>query len=174
MLQRTGEAETITTHYLAALGAYRALYIPNWIYRYVWGRPRRAVSILVNFLPFISGGTRTTLLTSSLSSLALSNRGCTPISSTSTSPSELFSSGPGFTFLHRYTGCCKERSSNYPRESISAYSNRWYKMKLSYFYLRSSCKDLVGRWADQSDKRLGFRRINIECASHRVCRVWPL
>ncbi|KAJ4483762.1 ER lumen protein retaining receptor-domain-containing protein [Lentinula aciculospora] len=34
MLQRTGEAETITTHYLAALGVYRALYIPNWIYRY--------------------------------------------------------------------------------------------------------------------------------------------
>lgn len=35
MLQRTGEAETITTHYLAALGLYRALYIPNWIYRRV-------------------------------------------------------------------------------------------------------------------------------------------
>ena len=35
LLQRTGEAETITTHYLAALGVYRALYIPNWIYRYV-------------------------------------------------------------------------------------------------------------------------------------------
>ncbi len=35
MLQRTGEAETITTHYLAALGAYRALYIPNWMYRCV-------------------------------------------------------------------------------------------------------------------------------------------
>ncbi|KAL4071273.1 ER lumen protein retaining receptor-domain-containing protein [Scleroderma yunnanense] len=34
MMQRTGEAETITTHYLAALGIYRALYIPNWIYRY--------------------------------------------------------------------------------------------------------------------------------------------
>lgn len=34
MLQRTGEAEAITTHYLAALGAYRALYIPNWLYRY--------------------------------------------------------------------------------------------------------------------------------------------
>lgn len=33
MLSRTGEAETITTHYLAALGAYRGLYIPNWIYR---------------------------------------------------------------------------------------------------------------------------------------------
>ena len=35
MLQRTGEAETITTHYIFALGAYRALYIPNWIYRYI-------------------------------------------------------------------------------------------------------------------------------------------
>ena len=35
MLQRTGEAEAITTHYLAALGLYRGLYIPNWIYRYV-------------------------------------------------------------------------------------------------------------------------------------------
>lgn len=34
MLQRTGEAETITTHYLFALGIYRALYIPNWMYRY--------------------------------------------------------------------------------------------------------------------------------------------
>ncbi|KAG8753344.1 endoplasmic reticulum retention protein [Serendipita sp. 396] len=34
ILQRTGEAESITTHYLAALGIYRGLYIPNWIYRY--------------------------------------------------------------------------------------------------------------------------------------------
>ncbi|KAI8916134.1 ER lumen protein retaining receptor-domain-containing protein [Gorgonomyces haynaldii] len=34
-LSRTGEAETITTHYLFALGGYRALYIVNWIYRYV-------------------------------------------------------------------------------------------------------------------------------------------
>jgi len=36
MLQRTGEAETITTHYLFALGIYRALYILNWIYRYLF------------------------------------------------------------------------------------------------------------------------------------------
>ena len=36
MLQRTGEAETITTHYLFALGAYRALYVPNWVYRCVY------------------------------------------------------------------------------------------------------------------------------------------
>lgn len=34
MLQKTGEAENITTHYIATLGVYRALYIPNWIYRY--------------------------------------------------------------------------------------------------------------------------------------------
>ncbi|KAG4304689.1 hypothetical protein PORY_001742 [Pneumocystis oryctolagi] len=35
MLQRTGEAENLTTHYLFCLGLYRALYIPNWIYRYI-------------------------------------------------------------------------------------------------------------------------------------------
>ncbi|VDP14740.1 unnamed protein product, partial [Onchocerca flexuosa] len=34
MLSRTGSAETITAHYLFALGAYRALYVLNWIYRY--------------------------------------------------------------------------------------------------------------------------------------------
>ena len=34
IVQRTGEAETITTHYIFALGVYRALYIPNWLYRY--------------------------------------------------------------------------------------------------------------------------------------------
>ncbi|KAH3676000.1 hypothetical protein WICMUC_002296 [Wickerhamomyces mucosus] len=34
MLQRTGTAQNITTHYIFALGIYRALYIPNWLYRY--------------------------------------------------------------------------------------------------------------------------------------------
>ncbi|ANZ77590.1 BA75_04538T0 [Komagataella pastoris] len=34
VLQRTGEAQLLTTHYIFALGLYRALYIPNWIYRY--------------------------------------------------------------------------------------------------------------------------------------------
>lgn len=38
-LTRTGEAETITTHYLFALGAYRGLYIVNWIYRYFLDKP---------------------------------------------------------------------------------------------------------------------------------------
>lgn len=34
MVSKTGEAETITSHYLFALGSYRALYLLNWIYRY--------------------------------------------------------------------------------------------------------------------------------------------
>ncbi|CAL8090559.1 unnamed protein product [Calicophoron daubneyi] len=34
LISKTGEAETITSHYLFALGSYRALYILNWIYRY--------------------------------------------------------------------------------------------------------------------------------------------
>ena len=36
MLQRSGEAETITAHYLFALGSYRGLYVLNWIHRYVY------------------------------------------------------------------------------------------------------------------------------------------
>lgn len=36
MLQRTGEAEAITAHYLFALGIYRTLYIPNWVWRYLY------------------------------------------------------------------------------------------------------------------------------------------
>lgn len=34
MISKTGEAETITSHYLFAQGSYRALYIANWVYRY--------------------------------------------------------------------------------------------------------------------------------------------
>jgi ER lumen protein retaining receptor len=34
MISKTGEAESITSHYLFALGVYRGLYIFNWIYRY--------------------------------------------------------------------------------------------------------------------------------------------
>jgi len=47
MLQRTGEAETITTHYLFALGLYRTLYIPNWLYRYFIEKPPRIEPIAV-------------------------------------------------------------------------------------------------------------------------------
>lgn len=34
MISKTGEAETITSHYLFALGAYRAMYIVNWAFRF--------------------------------------------------------------------------------------------------------------------------------------------
>jgi len=34
LVSKTGEAETITSHYLMALGSYRALYLINWIWRY--------------------------------------------------------------------------------------------------------------------------------------------
>lgn len=34
MVSKTGEAETITSHYLFALGSYRGLYILNWVYRF--------------------------------------------------------------------------------------------------------------------------------------------
>lgn len=33
MVSKTGEAESITSHYLFALGSYRALYILNWVSR---------------------------------------------------------------------------------------------------------------------------------------------
>jgi len=34
LLQKSGEVENITGHYVFALGAYRALYLLNWIYRF--------------------------------------------------------------------------------------------------------------------------------------------
>ncbi|KAF9169225.1 endoplasmic reticulum retention protein [Mortierella sp. AD011] len=54
MLTKTGEAEVITTHYLFALGAYRALYLVNWIYRY-------AVEGHVDWIVWIAGTVQTGL-----------------------------------------------------------------------------------------------------------------
>lgn len=34
LLQKQGEVENLTSHYVFALGSYRALYLLNWIYRY--------------------------------------------------------------------------------------------------------------------------------------------
>jgi ER lumen protein retaining receptor len=53
MLQRTGEAETITTHYLFALGAYRALYIPNWIYRWITEGHFEPISVVAGLVQTI-------------------------------------------------------------------------------------------------------------------------
>ncbi|KAN0076003.1 ER lumen protein retaining receptor domain containing protein [Elaphomyces granulatus] len=50
MLQRTGEADTITAHYLFALGIYRALYIPNWIYRYFFDSYFHAIPVVAGVI----------------------------------------------------------------------------------------------------------------------------
>ncbi|KAK9709130.1 endoplasmic reticulum retention protein [Basidiobolus ranarum] len=50
MLSTTGEAETITTHYLGALGGYRALYLVNWIYRYLFDNYFKFVPVLAGII----------------------------------------------------------------------------------------------------------------------------
>eukprot|EP00667_Euglena_gracilis_P019347 EG_transcript_20724 len=56
MLQKTGASETLTVHYLAALGGYRLFYVLNWIYRYhLEGRK--------NWVSWIAGGIQTLLYT---------------------------------------------------------------------------------------------------------------
>jgi len=54
MLSRTGEAETITTHYLFALGMYRGLYLLNWIYRYY-------AESKVDWIVWVAGSVQTAL-----------------------------------------------------------------------------------------------------------------
>ncbi|WFD32636.1 endoplasmic reticulum retention protein [Malassezia sp. CBS 17886] len=56
LLQRLGEAEMITTHYIFALGAYRALYICNWIYRLIF-EPRHSF----DWITFLAGLVQTGL-----------------------------------------------------------------------------------------------------------------
>lgn len=50
LLSHTGEAESITTHYLLCLGLYRAFYLLNWIYRYLTGSHPEAVVVLAGIL----------------------------------------------------------------------------------------------------------------------------
>lgn len=50
MIQRTGKCETMNTHYIFALGAYRALYVLNWIYRWVVKDPVGWISIIAGVL----------------------------------------------------------------------------------------------------------------------------
>lgn len=53
LLQKTGEAETITTHFLLCLGSYRAFYLLNWIYRYFFGKPPDKISVLAGIVQTI-------------------------------------------------------------------------------------------------------------------------
>ncbi|PJF20144.1 ER lumen protein-retaining receptor [Paramicrosporidium saccamoebae] len=50
LLSNTGEAESITTHYLLCLGLYRAFYLLNWIWRFIFYRSPEAVVVLAGIL----------------------------------------------------------------------------------------------------------------------------
>ncbi len=49
-LQKTGEAESITTHYLLTLGGYRMLYLFNWIYRWIMNDPAPPITVLAGLV----------------------------------------------------------------------------------------------------------------------------
>lgn len=46
MVQRTGKAESMTSHYIFALGAYRALYFLNWLYRWLFRSSPDYIAVL--------------------------------------------------------------------------------------------------------------------------------
>ncbi|KAJ2002117.1 endoplasmic reticulum retention protein [Coemansia thaxteri] len=54
-MTRTGEADNITSHYVFALGGYRALYIINWIYRYY------SEDSYVDYVAWVAGVVQTVL-----------------------------------------------------------------------------------------------------------------
>ncbi|KAI3624193.1 endoplasmic reticulum retention protein [Malassezia furfur] len=56
LLQRLGEAETITTHYIFALGAYRTMYLLNWVYRLIFEHKHH-----FDYIAFIAGLVQTGL-----------------------------------------------------------------------------------------------------------------
>jgi hypothetical protein len=103
LVAKTGEAENITSHYLFALGSYRALYLANWVYRYMDVRAALGVPVW-GVLPSLTFQSRRTVTpTGSRFRPASSRRCCTATFSTSTSPRvrlglfELFL--PEFLFL---------------------------------------------------------------------------
>ncbi|CAG5085029.1 Oidioi.mRNA.OKI2018_I69.PAR.g10796.t1.cds [Oikopleura dioica] len=53
LISKTGEAETITSHYLFAQGSYRALYILNWVYRYYYENHVDAIAIVAGVVQTI-------------------------------------------------------------------------------------------------------------------------
>lgn len=50
MLQNQGEGDLLTIHYIFALGLYRLLYIPNWIYRYVAEERLDTISVIAGII----------------------------------------------------------------------------------------------------------------------------
>lgn len=53
LVSKTGEAESITSHYLFALGSYRALYLINWIYRYIMETHYDLIAIIAGVIQTI-------------------------------------------------------------------------------------------------------------------------
>ncbi|XP_059045341.1 ER lumen protein-retaining receptor [Achroia grisella] len=50
LVSKTGEAESITSHYLFALGMYRTLYLFNWVYRYVFEGHYELIAIIAGIV----------------------------------------------------------------------------------------------------------------------------
>ncbi|KAM3964415.1 ER lumen protein-retaining receptor [Aphomia sociella] len=50
LVSKTGEAESITSHYLFALGLYRTLYLFNWVYRYVFEGHYELIAIIAGIV----------------------------------------------------------------------------------------------------------------------------
>ncbi|XP_053608087.1 ER lumen protein-retaining receptor [Plodia interpunctella] len=50
LVSKTGEAESITSHYLFALGMYRTLYLFNWVYRYVFEGHYEIIAIVAGIV----------------------------------------------------------------------------------------------------------------------------
>lgn len=53
LVSKTGEAESITSHYLFALGSYRALYLINWIWRYIMESHYDLIAIIAGVIQTI-------------------------------------------------------------------------------------------------------------------------
>lgn len=53
LVSKTGEAESITSHYLFALGSYRALYLMNWIWRYMMENHYDLIAIFAGIIQTI-------------------------------------------------------------------------------------------------------------------------
>ncbi|EDO18817.1 hypothetical protein Kpol_1028p93 [Vanderwaltozyma polyspora DSM 70294] len=50
MLSKIGKAKSLTIHYIFALGLYRTLYIPNWIWRYVTEQRYDKIAIIAGII----------------------------------------------------------------------------------------------------------------------------
>lgn len=53
LVSKTGEAESITSHYLFALGSYRGLYLINWIWRYIMESHYDLIAIIAGVIQTI-------------------------------------------------------------------------------------------------------------------------